>query len=327
MASPSPASEEFLTAFRRRAGAAGALPFDAFMELALYDPAVGYYRRPRPRVGTGGGTDFVTSASAGPLFGELVLAACLGLLGERNPREFTFLEIGPEGAGILAGRPHPFGGARVLRPGDPLEIAGRCIVFSNELFDAQPFRRLVFRAGGWREIWVACQGRGLAEVERPAAELPPGLSGLAPPEGYRLDAPTGAGALLGRIAAGDWRGLFLAFDYGRRWSELAQDLPAGTARAYFRHRQEADLLARPGEQDLTCHLCWDWLEQGLSAAGFGPPVLESQEAFFVARAGGRLAAIVQAEAGRHGPRKSALLQLIHPAHFGQVFQVLHAARW
>ena len=71
---PSPA---FLERFHARAAAAqdGVVRFDAFVDLALYDPVVGYYRQNRPRVGYAPGTDFYTASTSGPLFGELVSAA------------------------------------------------------------------------------------------------------------------------------------------------------------------------------------------------------------------------------------------------------------
>ena len=42
----------------------------AFMELALYDPDIGYYARAAQRSGRAG--DFFTSVDVGPLFGELL---------------------------------------------------------------------------------------------------------------------------------------------------------------------------------------------------------------------------------------------------------------
>ena len=42
----------------------------AFMDLALYDPAFGYYARAAQRSGRAG--DFFTSVDVGPLFGELL---------------------------------------------------------------------------------------------------------------------------------------------------------------------------------------------------------------------------------------------------------------
>ena len=139
------------------------------MELALYDPEVGYYRRSHPRVGYGRGTDFFTASTSGAVFGELVAAACVTLLGTaRSPRAFTFVEIGAETAGgVLAEVAHPFGATRTVRLGEPIELAGPCVVFSNELFDAQPFRRFAFRRGAWRELGVALSGDAFVEVELP----------------------------------------------------------------------------------------------------------------------------------------------------------------
>jgi SAM-dependent MidA family methyltransferase len=302
------------------------LTFEAFMELALYGPGVGYYRRARERVGYGPGTDFFTASTSGPVFGELVAAAATRLLAPGDAREFTFVEIGAEpGGGVLAGASHPFKEARVLRLGATLEIAGACVVFSNELFDAQPFRRFVFRGGGWRELGVAEREGRLAEVELPSAPAPAALPAAAP-EGYVFDAPLAATSLARQIAAQPWTGLFLACDYGKSWRELAEATPVGTARAYFRHTQSNDLLARPGEQDLTCHVCWDWLVDALAAEGFAAPVVEPQETFFVRHAGEFAEAAVVAEAGRFSRRKLALMQLLHPAHLGRKFQVLHARR-
>ena len=63
-------------------------------------------------------------------------------------------------------------------------------------------------------------------------------------EGYLIDAPFAATALAEKIAGQSWTGLFVAFDYGKSWRELIEAAPAGTARAYHRHTQSNDLLAR-----------------------------------------------------------------------------------
>jgi SAM-dependent MidA family methyltransferase len=320
--SPAPPSPEFLAVFRAAAGPDGTLPFARFMELALYHPQVGYYRRASPRVGRERGTDFYTAASLGPVFGELVAAACVHLLGDRDPRMHTFVEIGAEpGGGVLAGIPHPFAAVRTFGAGDTRELSGDCVVFSNELFDAQPFTRTVFREGGWRESRVALADGRLIEEEVP-------FSGDDRPaaEGYRFDRPLAAAGLAAEIAVQPWRGLFVAFDYGKTLAELRENTPAGTARAYHRHRRSDDLLAQPGEQDLTCHICWDWISDALRRHGFAEARLEFQETFLVRHAAAAVAASSEAEAGRLSARKLALLQLLHPAGLGQRFQVLHALR-
>lgn len=327
---PAPAlpSSAFLERFQAQAGARGGLRFDEFMALALYNPAVGYYRQARQRVGYSRGTDFFTASTSGPIFGELICAACAQLLEGRDLSRFTFVEIGAEpGGGVLKDVAHPFGQLRTVRVGEPIEITGECVVFSNELFDAQPFRRFVRRGGGWKELGVAAQGTALAEIELPenAADLPKELPAYSP-ENYTLDLPLASRDLTGAIAGQPWTGLFLALDYGKSWTELVEATPAGTARAYFRHTQSNDLLARPGEQDLTCHICWDWLVDALKERGLSQPTVESQEAFFIHHAGAAIAAISSAEAARFSQRKLSLMQLLHPAHLGQKFQALWATR-
>ena len=301
------------------------MTFARFMELALYHPTAGYYRRPGTRVGYGGGTDFFTASTSGPVFGELLAAAIVHLLGANVPADFDFVEIGAEpGGGVLTGVAHPFRSARVVPFGESPGLADQCIVFSNELFDAQPFRRFVSRRNGWQELGVALRQNALVEVELPVV-APPALPVTAP-ESYVIDAPFAAAALAATIAAEPWAGLFVACDYGKSWRELTEACPTGTARAYHRHTQSNDLLARPGEQDLTCHICWDWLAEALASRGFAAPTVESQEAFFIHHAADYIAATTAAEAARFSQRKLSLLQLLHPAHLGQKFQVLHARR-
>jgi len=344
------------------------LRFDHFMRLALYDSevgdwcdsAVGYYAQPnRQRVGRRPGTDFYTATNVGQnsnntgavspsLFGELVVQTCLTLMGEAFCARATFIEIGSEpDSGILRNLAHPFAAAQTISLGQPIQLSAKnaapLIVFSNELFDAQPCRRFVWRerregrerrnaqngqsepSSGWHETYVRAENGELTEIEHPLGRVPKFLPETAP-DGYRIDAPLDAKNLLNQIAQQPWHGLFLAFDYGKTWAELTEATPQGTARAYTQHRQTNDLLAQPGQQDLTCHVCWDWLQDSLSENGFGDIALDTQEAFFVKHAGTFIAQQIAAEAQKLSPRKQALMQLLHPAHLGQKFQALHAKR-
>lgn len=315
----------FAESFQAAAGPGGVLNFERFMALALYDPGCGYYRQPRRRIGRGGGSDFYTAASL-PLYGELVAAACAALVGgPSKAREYTFVELGAEpSGGVLRGVAHPFGRSLEVGVNGTLALRGPCVVFSNELFDAQPFRRFRSHADGWRELGVRSGPGGWEE-----AELPPGGADFLPPgapAGYCLDAPTGARELAQAVAAQPWTGLFVAADYGKSWEELAFGTPMGTARAYRDHRQSNDLLAHPGEQDLTCHVCWDWIGQALTEGGFGPFCVESQEAFLVRHAGPLLAEVTAAVSSGLDARKQTLLHLLHPSLMGRKFQVLTAFR-
>jgi SAM-dependent MidA family methyltransferase len=323
----SPVNPAMLEALLRRSAGREAIRFSEFMDVALYDPVVGYYRKDKARIGFGSGTDFLTATTSSPVFGRLVAAACVELLGPADPGMFEFVEIGAErGAGVLDGVDHRFASVRLATVGETLAVEGPSIVFSNELFDAQPFRRFRRTAAGWREMGVSLGGPGLAEVVLEGkvpdcAPLPEDAQ-----EGYTIDAPLAAASLAASLASMPWEGLFLAFDYGKSWQEIAYESPAGTGRAYRRHAQGNDLLSHPGNQDLTCHVCWDWIRDALGNAGFKEPKLESQEAFFVRHASACVEAIAAAGAGRVSREKLSLMQLLHPAHMGQKFQALWALR-
>ena len=60
---------------RERANRFGPIPFDEFMELALYAPEVGFYESGGAAGGDARGGDFLTSPSIGPLFGAVLARA------------------------------------------------------------------------------------------------------------------------------------------------------------------------------------------------------------------------------------------------------------
>lgn len=324
--------ERFARRFRVRAGGDGPVSFADFMDLALFDAEVGYYTARRPRVGQARGTDFYTSSTFAGVFGPLVAAAAEKLLGGPGVAgSHHFVEVGAEpGRALLKGVPHRFGGVDALALGDAIVIPPRAVVFSNELFDAQPFHRLLWKEGGWREAGVALRGVGLVWSDLPAvsAELD-AVRDFLPAEaesGYVLDVPWRAVRLLERMVASTWRGLFLAVDYGRTWGQIAEDFPQGTGRAYGGHRQTGDLLADAGRQDLTCHVCWDWLENALRRAGFDDVCRESQEAFFVKHATEAIEAVFQRDPDPLSPHRSQMKQLLHPGLMGHKFEVLRGMR-
>src|SRR5580693_3533443 len=91
-----PVPPAMLAALRFRAKGKAAMGFEDFMSVALYDPDVGYYRRDAARIGYTPGSDFLTATVSAPILGRLVVAACVGLLGDGDPSAFEFVEIGAE---------------------------------------------------------------------------------------------------------------------------------------------------------------------------------------------------------------------------------------
>ncbi len=318
---------------RLQAGAGGIMSYRDFSAAALYAPHWGYYARAdKARVGRRPESDFYTASSlSGGVWGKLLRGAAADLLGLVAPRDFALVEIGAEpGAGVFGADAGPFARVETRRLGESLAPPPRAVIFANEWLDAQPFHRFVFRRGGWRELGVQVNGAELAEVELP--EISPAAQAFSATlpkdfaEEYHLDISLDAENILGQLAALPWQGGIMLADYGYDWADLLRERPAGTARAYHQHQVSGDLLAQPGGQDLTCHVCWDRLENVLRQHGFSDVRVERQEAFLVGHAAAEIEKILSASPGQFSPARQTLLELLHPAHLGQKFQILSARR-
>jgi SAM-dependent MidA family methyltransferase len=310
--------------------AKGRMNFATFMQTALYEPGLGYYAKPgRRRVGRDSGADFATAESLGGVFAALAVAGAASVAGKWVKKGALFVEMGAEPGGECAARhaSPPFAGALAVGLGDDLPAGKPFVLFSNELFDAQPFYRLVRLGGTWRECGVEIVGDKAVEVvlEKPCAQVEIFLSRLPAdaPEGYRADLPLAAAALLAQLVLNEDVAAFVAFDYGLDWDDIVLRRPAGTARAYRAQQVAEDLLANPGEQDLTCHIAWDMMEEILRAAGFSSVRTESQESFFMHNA---FAAMTKILSKADPVECGKLRELIHPMRMGSAFQVLSAVR-
>ncbi|MGB0259004.1 MAG: SAM-dependent methyltransferase [Coraliomargarita sp.] len=311
----------------------GPISYRDYIEVALYSDGYGYYTRDAERVGRSPERDFYTAESLGKVFAQLVSTAAEDLLGPELATQSTFVEIAAEpGRSLLHNlESTPFNDSKVIRQGEPIAVNGPVVLFANEWLDALPFHRLIFKDGAWRERGVTIADDGqptevlLNELSEPVAAKADRLPELVP-DGYELDWPLEAEAAMADLLAQDWTGLLLFFDYGKTWTALTEDCPSGTARTYYKHRQENDLLALPGEKDITCDVCWDPLKALLEAAGLTSVTLESQEAFLVQRAARAAEAIVSGAAWSFSEDRQTLMELIHPAHMGRRFQVLWGLR-
>jgi SAM-dependent MidA family methyltransferase len=307
------------------------MPFDEFMNWALYDQHIGYYQKAKHRVGKQEKSDFYTSTSLGSTWGELIIESSQRLLGKQPSEEFVFVEIGAEpSSSVLDGLDHPFADHQIIRLGDQLDIPKQAIVYSNEWLDAQPFKRFKFdpKESQWMELSVGLKGERLIEIQKSTSN--PLLKNLPsqPFSTYYLDWPSGSiSALTELIQQRNWKGVFLTFDYGLDAHTLLNDRPEGTARAYFQHKMEKNLLLNSGNQDLTCHLCWDPLEEALHEADFKNISLTNQESFLMNHAAGRIKKIFEEKSTSLDPKILALRELLHPAHLGHGMQALSAVRF
>jgi SAM-dependent MidA family methyltransferase len=195
-------SEALIDAIRERIDAAGGwLPFDRYMDLALYAPGLGYYSGGAMKFGKRAedGSDFVTAPELSPLFATTLarpVAQALAQSGTRQLMEFgagtgklaagllnalASLEVEFDSyaivdlSGELRARQHetifaqaPKWAAKV-RWLDTLPDAFEGVVIGNEVLDAMPVRLVVRKLGAWHERGVVWLNGRFAFDDRPIA--------------------------------------------------------------------------------------------------------------------------------------------------------------
>lgn len=318
----------------------GSIPFERFMELALYHPEHGYYRRPG-RIGKAG--DFLTSPTIHPMFGWAVAGWCRDTW-ERlgKPSQFTIFEPGA-GEGALAGaildwaagrdpeflaairyvamEPNsPGADARVTWTAGAVEPVEYGVVVANELFDAFPVRVFDATPRGPVEVYVRWDGSRFVEHPGFVASIDD-----APEEG-RFEVNPMAYPAMSSLCSLVEKGAVLVFDYGYPREELwASWRTTGTLLCFYRHTAHEDPLIHVGDQDITTHVDLSDLAGAAADEGmrvFGPV---TQSEFLYALGLGQLVEAVRGDMAEYFTRRRALEQLTDGAGLGRV-RVLAATR-
>ena len=205
-------------------------------------------------------------------------------------------------------------------------VSPKTVIFSNELLDAMPIHRLGWdaKAKKWFEWGVALQDEkfvwsrlGDSEFRVPSSELEAVL-----PDGYTVEISPAAEAWWREAADVLMRGKLLTFDYGFTADEqFSPSRLNGTLRAYYRHRVTEDVLANPGEQDLTAHVNFPAIQNVGEASGLRTELFCTQPRFL-----GRIVekAFKQPGSfGEWGSKQTRQFQtLTHPELLGHAFRVL-----
>ena len=162
-------------------------------------------------------------------------------------------------------------------------------------------------------------------LQRFNASTPPALRAVLP-DGYTTEVCPAAIKWWQQAAFVLDFGKLLTIDYGLTEQEFfAPHRTEGTLRAYHKHRPSNDLLAQPGEQDLTAHLNFPALQQAGEAAGLKTEELVSQTQFLTSIAS-RLWSKAKPTVAWTAGQKRQFQTLTHPDHLGRAFRVLVQAR-
>jgi SAM-dependent MidA family methyltransferase len=354
--SPSPdaqaASNRLVAALRAELEAHGDwLPFDRYMDRALYAPGLGYYAAGAHKLGdAAAGGDFVTAPELSPLFaqalavqvaqaftwcapqllefgaGSGVLAAqlldALAALG-RPAQRYAIVEVSADLAqrqrARLIGRPVEW----LAAPPDGFDG----VIIANEVLDAMPVKLFAKRADAVLERGVAWQDGRFVFVDRPAgAELEAAVQQIeadtAPlPEGYTSEIGLVARGWAASLSRWLGCGLALLIDYGfPRHEYYHPQRLMGTIMCHYRHRAHADPFWLPGLNDLTAHVDFSGVAE--AAHGAGLDVLGySSQAHFLFNCG-----LAEALRIASAAEKSAAHRLVSEAEMGELFKVLALGR-
>lgn len=243
----------------------GPMPFERFMDLALYDPD-GFFGGQTLRSEKAG--DFLTSPEVSRLFGE-TLASYVAAVHNRIGDPFRLVEVAAGSGSLLRPLLEQIDVEALAVEASPAARAAlsdlapvarelperiRGVVIANELLDNLPMA-LAQRVGDeWRERWVGLDDHQLTWVDadvRP--EVLDWLTAYAGPVGdggwveVQLAARRWLADLLARMEAG----AVLLFDYGDTAENLLPRRGDGTLRTYRAHHLGPHPLDEPGETDIT----------------------------------------------------------------------------
>ncbi|MFZ4681041.1 MAG: SAM-dependent methyltransferase [Terrimicrobiaceae bacterium] len=280
---------QFLVDLQNQLG--GSIPFERWMQEALYHPRFGYYTAWIRAIGRRG--DFTTW----PVLHEsLARAIARWALDHKPPGRWHLIEIGA-GTGELAAavlrsigwwnRPRyhiveispPLRAEQQKRFGEKVRwhntVAdaltasdGEAVIFSNELVDAFPCRIFQKKEASWRELELRIEDGRIVEIWR--ENPPPGSTAFAPewPEGQRVEVQESFHRWLQEWLPAWKRGAMLTIDYGDTCPALYHRRPHGTLRAYAHHQrlEGADAYAGFGLRDLTVDVNFSDLQHWIEPA-------------------------------------------------------------
>ncbi len=329
----------------RGIGAAGGwVPFDKFMDWALYTPGLGYYSRGDRQFGLmpASGSDFVTAPELSPLFGRALAAqvrqgleasashevwefgagsgalavSLLAELGDVVGR-YTIVDV----SGALRARQQAtltaFG--ERVRWIDRLPDGMQGVVVGNEVLDAMPAKLLTFDGRQWCERGVALYDGAFTFADQPTALCPPGEMVWAP--GSVTEIHPQALAFITTLAERLERGLAIFIDYGFPQAEYYHpQRSSGTLMCHQGHRADGDPLVDVGFKDITVHLDFSAIalaaqDAGMEVAGY------TSQAHFLFNCG--LAALLESAGLRE---RAAAHKLVAEHEMGELFKVIALAR-
>jgi len=338
----------------------GWLPFSRYMEMALYEPGMGYYSAGAHKLGAGG--DFTTAPELSPLFGAAICSTLLPVLEGLKEKGLPaqILEFGA-GTGKLATsiltRLNNLGFAldrydiieispdlsqrqqeRIGNTVEQLNLKTQFawltelpekftgVILANEVIDAIPCDVIIFQHGFWYWYGVTFENDKLVwKAGSPVEQKlhPESLVSGNFSEGYVTELQTPANAWMQQGAKYLDAGLFVTLDYGLPESEYyhPQRLE-GTLMAHHRHHAIQDPFHLPGLSDITTHVEWSQIARSALAENVDDVYLTNQAAYLLDAGIGDIALEIghPSDPETFLPISNSLQKLLSEAEMGELFK-------
>ena len=318
-----------MEAIRREISTKGPIPFEQFMELALYGPG-GFFTSDTLRSVAAG--DFLTSPEVSPLFGA-TLARFVAAERDRIGEPFAVVDIGAGSGSLLrplleeismeawAIETSPaartalqavVGRERVVGSIEELPNPIRGVIVANELVDNLPTALAQLTESGWRERWVGLEGEKFVFVDAPVRpEVSKWLELFAGPVGIDgwVECQLAASAWLRDILRRIENGAVLVIDYGELAENLGHRRADGTLRTYRAHHLGPHPLDEPGATDITSDVNFSALQAAAIEAGWSTCLLRQDDFLVMWGLGDRLGDLRKRELEVSGKNEELRLEL------------------
>lgn len=357
-------SDQLIQVIRNEiANSGGNIPFDRFMELALYAPGLGYYVAGQRKFGATG--DFITSPEISPIFARCLarqaqqvlkqLPACellefgagsgilaadiLAELEKRAslPERYLILDISPDlrlrqQETLQQKVPHLLAKVEWISQ-LPEKFCG--FIIANEVLDAMPVQR--FRIG---EEWVEEQVVTIDDQGSLTAQYKPAdrpgliqrideINKINPlPVGYLSEVNQRATSWMRALSSSLQQGAILLIDYGYPQQEFyLPERSTGTLMCHYRHRAHDDPFKLVGLQDITAYVDFSAVADTAHEAGLRVDGFATQAHFLMGCGLDQI--IAQSDPNdliNHLELMQGVKKLTLPSEMGERFKVLGLSR-
>lgn len=342
----------------------GHISFARFMQMALYEPGLGYYSAGTSKFGEGG--DFITAPEISPLFSICLARQCAEVIKELG--QAVILELGA-GTGVMASDmlkelqnlqslPDKYliletsadlrqRQQQLLRESLPEFISNvswldalpderfQGIILANEVLDAMPVQRFCLQKGKIQELCVAWRNGGFAWLQCAAADvLERKVENIIQhsiaefEDGYSSEINGELEAWLKSLSECLQQGIMLFIDYGySRHEYYHEQRTEGTLLCHYRHHAHSNPFMYVGLQDITASVDFTAVAEAATNAGLNVAGFTNQAFFLIACGLEQLMLEQESMSERRQMEFNRQIKLLTlPGEMGERFKVIALSR-